>query len=103
VNPKLFGCAPVCVKNFSYPEKERLLLVLGLFLIRGVAEVPSCPFDEFEVIPVEALSCDPVLAVRAWRGDATVIGDSKRECCASLVGVCGLEMIIPSLSACCES
>lgn len=56
---------PCCARYFSYSENDKLLLAdirfrscCGLWL-----ELSNCSFEDLEVIPVEALPCDPDEAV----------------------------------------
>lgn len=57
---------PCCARYFSYSVKDKLLLADSLFRsCCGVCvKLSNCSFEDLEVIPVEALPCDPDDAVR---------------------------------------
>ena len=59
------SCASCCARYFSYSVNDKLLLETGRFLACNGDEVSSSSFEDLDVMPVDALPCDPDDAVLA--------------------------------------
>jgi hypothetical protein len=65
-NPDLVASSVMAwTRKLSYSENDKLLLELVLFRRCDGMSVSKCSLEDLEVMPVEALSCEPVEPVLA--------------------------------------